>query len=341
MNFEVNIPQSFLHKKTIFLVHFFRNILHWLKELLIGEEQSNFRAMVLSVLFASLFWLFNAFNSEHTYFLAMPIKLQYANGMNADTFKREVKITIAGTGWKIAKEYFTNQEKQAVIYRMPATQTHNYVLSGHLRNALLQKLDKDLKIVEIQNDTFFINNNRNVRKSVRLFVDKNKLDLAEGFKVIGQIQINPSVVMFEGSVEKINQMPDSIPITIREANIRKNFDKLVSLSYLESPNLKVLQSGTKVSFQVEQYFSKKLKFEIEKMNFPDNWELTASKAEIICIYKAAAEQEIDLKDFKIIADFSKLHPEDSTVTLQLEHIPQGIEDAKVVNPHCKVKFIKK
>jgi len=322
-------------------MHFFRNILHWLKELLIGEEQSNFRAMVLSVLFASLFWLFNAFNSEHTYSIAIPVKLQYANGMNADTIKRQVKITITGSGWKIAKEYFANQEKQALIYRMPTTQNQNYVISGFLRNALIQRLDKDLKISEIQNDTFFINNNRNVRKSVKLFVDKEKLDLAEGFKVIGQVQIKPSVVMFEGSVEKINQLPDSLQIFIRETNIRKNFDKLVSLSYLENPNLKVLQQSVKVSFAVEQYLSKKLKFEIEKINFPENCELTNTKVELVYVFKAAAQKEIDLNDFRVIADFSKFHPEDSTITLQLEHIPQGIEDAAIINPHCKVKFMQK
>jgi len=43
----------------------------------------------------------------------------------------------------------------------------------------------------------------------------------------------------------------------------------------------------------------------------------------------------------VIADFSKFHPEDSTITLQLEHIPQGIEDAAIINPHCKVKFMQK
>jgi len=316
-------------------------MLHWLKELLIGEEQSNFRAMILSLLFAILFWLFNALNSEHTYFLAIPVKLQYANGTNADTIKRQVKVTITGSGWKIAKEYFANQERQALIYRMPATQNQNYVLAGALRNALLQRLDKELRITEIQNDTFFINNNRNVRKSVKLFVDKEKLDLAEGFKVIGQVQIKPSVVMFEGSVEKINQLPDSLQIFIRETNIRKNFDKLVSLSYLESPNLKVLQGSVKVSFEVEQYLSKKLKFDIEKINFPENCELSNLKAEVVCVFKAAAEKEIDLSNFKVIADFSKFHPEDSTITLQLEHIPQGIEDATIINPHYKVKFMQK
>lgn len=322
-------------------MHFFRNILHWLKELLIGEEQSNFRAMVLSVLFAILFWLFNAFNSEHIYSLSIPVKLQYANGMNADTIKRQVKITIIGSGWKIAKEYFANQDKQALVYKMPISQNQNYVLAGFLRNTLLQRLDKDLKISEIQNDTFFINNNRNVRKPVRIFVERGKLDLADGFKIIEPIQIRPSVVMFEGSVEKVNQLPDSLPIVIRETNIRKNFDKLISLSSLESPNLKVLQTSVKVSFNVEQYLSKKLKFDIEKINFPDNWDLEIVKAEIICVYKATSEPEIDFKDFQVIADFSKFHPEDSTITLQLEHIPQGIEDAKVLNPHCKLKFTKK
>ena len=297
--------------------------------------------MILSLLFAILFWLFNALNSEHTYFLAIPVKLQYANGTNADTIKRQVKVTITGSGWKIAKEYFANQERQALIYRMRATQNQNYVLAGALRNALLQRLDKELRITEIQNDTFFINNNRNVRKSVKLFVDKEKLDLAEGFKVIGQVQIKPSVVMFEGSVEKINQLPDSLQIFIRETNIRKNFDKLVSLSYLESPNLKVLQGSVKVSFEVEQYLSKKLKFDIEKINFPENCELSNLKAEVVCVFKAAAEKEIDLSNFKVIADFSKFHPEDSTITLQLEHIPQGIEDATIINPHYKVKFMQK
>lgn len=322
-------------------MHFFRNILHWLKELLIGEEQSNFRAIVLSILFASLFWLFNAFNSEHTYLIAIPVKLQYANGMNADTIKREVKITITGSGWKIAKEYFANQEKQSLVYRLPTSQTQNYVISGALRNVLVQKLDKDLRIVEIQNDTFFINNNRNVSKRVKLFIDKEKLDLAEGFKIQGQVQISPATVVFEGSVEKVNQMPDSLPLVIREANIRKNFDKLISLSYLEKPYLKPLQTSVKVSFEVEKYISKKLKFDVEKINFPENWELSVPKAEVICVFKAVKEQEIDLSDFKVVADFNKLHPEDSTITLHLEHFPQGIEDAKVINPHYKVKLVSK
>jgi hypothetical protein len=102
-----------------------------------------------------------------------------------------------------------------------------------------------------------------------------------------------------------------------------------------------LQGSVKVSFEVEQYLSKKLKFDIEKINFPENCELSNLKAEVVCVFKAAAEKEIDLSNFKVIADFSKFHPEDSTITLQLEHIPQGIEDATIINPHYKVKFMQK
>lgn len=321
-------------------MHFFRNILHWFKELIIGEEQSNFRAMVMSILFATLFWLFNAFNAEHSYTLVVPMKLQYTNGMNADTISREVRFTVTGTGWKIAKEYLANQEKKPIIYKMPINQQQNYVIAGSLRNLLAQKIGSDLRITEIFTDTFFVNNNRNVKKLVKIVVDKDKVALAEGFRISGPIKVNPQQIFFEGSVEKINQLPDSIAINIREIGIRKKFDKLVSLSYLERPNLKTQQS-VKVTFDVEQFLSKKVKFTIEKLNFPEGYELPIEQAEIMCIFKAQAENEIDLTDFKVIADYSKFHAEDSTVTLQLERIPQGVEDAKVINPHTKIKIPKK
>lgn len=321
-------------------MHFFRNILHWLKELLIGEEQSNFRAMVLSVFFATLFWLFNTFNGEHSYTLSLPVKLQYANGMNTDTISREVRFTITGNGWQIMKEYLENKEQKTLIYRMPVNQQQNYVIAGSLRNTIAQKIDKSLKITEIYTDTFFINNNRNVRKLVKIVVDKNKISLAEGFRISSPIRVSPQQVVFEGSVEKINQLPDSIAIQIKDLGIRKNFNKLISLSYLETPNLKA-QESVKVSFEVEQFISKKVRSNIEKVNFPEGYTLLAEQAEIMCVFKAQVESEIDLTDFKVIADFNKFQIEDSTITLQLEHIPQGIEDAKVINPHTKVKFHKK
>lgn len=324
-------------------MQFFRNLLHWLKELLIGEDQSNFRAMFLSLFFALLFWLFYQLNSEQTYSLVYPVRLQYANGTNADTFQRKVFVTLSGTGWKIVREIFANDKEKLLYYQMPATQTYNYVLSGSLRNALASKLDKDLKILEIKNDTFFINNNRNVRKTVRLYLLKESISkqLRDGYRIVGPIYINPQVVTFEGSVEKINQLPDSLPLTIREANIRKNFDKLVSLSTWESPTLKALEPNVKVSFEVERFFTRKLRFDIEKINFPENVDLVQKRAEVLCIFKASMEKEIDLQDFSIIADFKKFHTEDSTITLQLERIPQGIESAEITNPHYKVKTIQK
>jgi len=314
--------------------------LHWLKEILIGEEQSNFRAMLMSVLFATLFWLFNAFNAEHSYTFSVPVKLQYANGMNADTISRYIRFTVTGAGWKLAKEYLANQEQKHVIYKMPIQQQQNYVIAGSLRGILAQKLDKDLRIAEIFTDTFFVNNNRNVRKLVKIVVDKDKVALADGFRISSPIKVSPQQIFFEGSVERINQLPDSIAISIREAGIRKRFDKLVSLSYLERPNLKAQQS-VKVTFDVEQFLTRKVRFVIEKLNFPEGYELPIEQAEIMCIFKAQIENEIDLTDFKVIADYSKLHLEDSTVTLQLERIPQGVEDAKVINPHTKIKLPKK
>ncbi|MCS6794496.1 MAG: hypothetical protein RMJ97_00225 [Raineya sp.] len=324
-------------------MQFFRNLLHWLKEVLIGEDQSNFRAMILSLFFAFLFWFFYQLNTEQTYSLTYPVRLQYANGTNVDTFQRSILVTLSGTGWKIAREIFANQKERLLYYQIPATQVHNYVLSGSLRNVLASRLDKDMKIVEIKNDTFFINNNRNVRKIVRLYVRRESLNkmLREGYRIVSPIYINPQVVTFEGSVEKINQLPDSLPLTIRENSIRKNFDKLVSLSAWENSNLKAFPSNVRVSFNVERFFTRRLRFDIEKVNFPENVDLVQKRAEVLCVFKASMEKEIDLKDFNVIADFNKFHPEDSTITLHLEHIPQGIESAEIINPHYKIKAITK
>ncbi len=322
-------------------MQFFRNLLHGIKELLIGEDQSDFRAMVLSLFFALLFWLFYQLNSEQTYSLVYPVRLQYANGTNADTVQRKIFVTLSGIGWKIAREIFANDKEKLLNYQMPINQIHNYVLSGNLRNTLASKLDKDLKILEIRNDTFFINKSWNVRKKVRLYVRKESISkqLHEGYRIVGPIYISPSIVTFEGSVEKINQLPDSLPLIIRENGIRKNFDKLVSLSAWESPNLRALEPNVKVSFEVERFVTKKIRLDIEKINFPENVDLVQKRAEVLCVFKASMEKKIDLQDFSVVADFKKFHPEDSTITLQLEHTPQGIESAEIISPHYKVKTI--
>lgn len=324
-------------------MQFFRNLLHWLKEVLIGKDQSDFRAIVMSLFFAILFWLFYQLNSEQTYQVTYPVRLQYANGTIADSFQRKIYVTLSGTGWKLAREIFASDKEKLIYYRLPYNQGRNYVLASHLRNVLVGRLDKDLKVLEIQNDTFFINNSRNVQKSVKLYIQKESLNklLLEGYHIVSPIRIVPSVVTFEGSVEKINRLPDSLPLTIRENNIRKNFDKLISLSAFEAPDLKALQSNVRVSFEVELFVTRKLYFDIEKVNFPDNVDLLKKQAEVLCIFRASQEKEINLQDFSVVADFSRFHTDDSTVTLQLEHIPQGIENAEILNPHYKVKVIRK
>lgn len=321
-------------------MQFFRNILHWLKSLFFGDDQKRIRAILMSIFFATIFWFFNSLNGQHTHILSLPVQLQYANGVASDTIGREIRFVLVGKGWKVLKELVYSQEKHPLRYMMPARQQQNYVLAGSLRDDIMGRIDPELQITEIANDTFFINNNRNVKRTVKVYVDKEKLHLIDGFRVAGAVQTVPKIVTFEGSVEKINQLPDSISLLIRDLAIGKRFDKLISLSYLETPTLKVKES-VKVTFEVEQFATKKLFFIIEKLNFPESYSFERQEAEIMSIFKVSNASQIDFQDFKITADFNKMHLQDSTLTLQLDRIAQGIEDAKVINPNVKVKWVKK
>ncbi|MDX1903411.1 MAG: hypothetical protein SFU27_04565 [Thermonemataceae bacterium] len=133
-------------------MQFFRNILHWLKELLIGEEQSDFRAMVWSVAFALLFWVFHTLNAEHSHQISIPVTLQKDGNVEVYVPK-EIDCTIWGTGWKIAK-YYLQKPKRSPIYCRVAP-NKNFILADSLKNQLSEKLEKGLIITSIKKDTLF------------------------------------------------------------------------------------------------------------------------------------------------------------------------------------------
>ncbi len=123
-----------------------------------------------------------------------------------------------------------------------------------------------------------------------------------------------------------------------ERNIAKNYRKELDISILFDSSLAVIPPQVEVLFKVERFVTKVITVPIEKLNFNPKQELSANEAEIAYSCRAADQASIKAEDFKVFADAAKIVPEDSTITLIIERMPNKVRDVKVNNATLKIVF---
>ena len=316
-----------------------RNLWSWLSESFRSIFRGDVRAILICIGASTVIWFLNAMSLEHEAFVSYPIAFEDENNapIPQQDSLRQLRIKVQGKGWNILRELNDSKQKQ-IRYRINRQNNAKFVLASAMRSNLSTEVSSTLKVLEIQADTFFVDYEEQTSKRVKLVVNQEKISLNSSFQITSEPQINPQYIVVVGSFERIRKVPDSLSLPVIERNIAKNYRKELDISILFDSSLAVIPPQVEVLFKVERFVTKVITVPIEKLNFNPKQELSANEAEIAYSCRAADQASIKAEDFKVFADAAKIVPEDSTITLIIERMPNKVRDVKINNATLKIVF---
>jgi hypothetical protein len=215
-------------------------------------DRTNWKAVALCLLAATVFWFFNALNKEHTATISFPIYFKYdqAGFIPLKAFPEDVQLNVTGSGWdllrkslrfKVSPVQITLDKPNRIMRVPPAT-----VL------ALAAGQIGQTKINHVASDTLVLAIEPKKKKKVKLVLPRSQVRFELGYGLSSPITISPDSVFILGPASIILNMPDSLLLPFSPARNSNNVNTDVDLAPLVDSPVSINPNSTHVVFDVSE-----------------------------------------------------------------------------------------
>jgi hypothetical protein len=217
---------------------------------LLRFNRKNWKAVVLCLVAATVFWFFNALNKTYTTQLAFPVEIQYdrENFVPVSALPTEVKMNVTGLGWTLIRRTAGVKVPTLVLPLERPTEVKKVV--GSTLPALLGNQITDLQINFVATDTLHINLQPLAGRWIALTVQETALLLRDGFGLASTISFSPDSVFVQGPRSVVESLPNPYPLPLPWKGVDDNIDTAVPV-LISGNSLTVEPAKTSVSFRVE------------------------------------------------------------------------------------------
>ena len=215
-------------------------------------NKRNWKAVVLCLSSATVFWFFNALNKRHSANISFPIVFDYnhENYVPVSDLPSSVRINVSGLGWDLLRKSSGLKIPPLVIPLEKPSEIRKIV--GSTLPALFATQLEGLQINFVLADTLHIDIDELVRKKFALRIDSIRKYLHPDVGVFKEVNFNPDTVWITGPKKIVNGLPNIISLTLPKSNLSKDFNDEVEIIFSNHEIVKRSPPVVDVSFEVEK-----------------------------------------------------------------------------------------
>ncbi|MBX2957549.1 MAG: hypothetical protein KF846_15400 [Cyclobacteriaceae bacterium] len=187
----------------------------------------NWKAVLLCVFAAAIFWIFNALNKSYSTNINFPLVFDYEEEtyIPVKALPEHVKLNVSGLGWDLFRK--SSGLKVAPLHIPLENPAEVKKIVGATLPPLLSAQLEGIQINFVLTDTIHINIDPKVKRKVSLTVDVEQY-LKKDFGLASAISIQPDSVWLEGPQSLINALPDQLVLSLPR-NIDKSFSERIEV----------------------------------------------------------------------------------------------------------------
>lgn len=192
-------------------------------------NRRNWRAVVLCVFTAVIFWLFNALNKTYTTNISFPLAFDYddENYIPVEGLPPDVRLNVTGNGWELFKRSAGVKMEPLQIPLDRPGEIKKIEGSG-LRYSFADQLG-GLEINHVLNDTLYIDLEPRAGRWIKLAVDSVQYNLKTGFGLASEIVIEPDSTYIEGPERLVRRIRVPVKLSIPQRNIDEPYQESISV----------------------------------------------------------------------------------------------------------------
>lgn len=231
-------------------------------------NRRNWKAVVLCIFTATVFWFFNALNKTYTTNINFPLAFDYdeENFMPVDGLPQSVRINVTGNGWELFKRSTGVKLDPLQIPLERPAEVKKIVGSG-LTFAFTNQLN-GLEINRVLNDTLYLDLEPRIGRWIKLAVDSIQYNIKQGHGLTSDIAIVPDSTYVVGPKRIVEKIKEPVMLDIPQRNIDEYYIKNIEV---ELPFQKVLSRepvSVSVMFNVEEMITVRDSIQLVVENIP-------------------------------------------------------------------------
>lgn len=253
-------------------------------------NKRNWKAVVLCLVAATVFWFFNALNKTYSANINFPLAFEYDHEkyIPVKPLPRSVKMNVTGIGWELFKKSSGLKVTPLSIPLERPSEVRRIVgstLPPHFSTQL-----EGLQINFVITDTLILDIDENVKRKLSLAVDSIDGYIHPDYGVVSDIKILPDTFWVEGPKRLIGALPQVVGIKLPVNNIDQDFREEVELNFSGSNVIKRNPPLAEVSFSVERFVEVNKKIPLTISNIPPKLKSAINVNEVTCWYRLPESQ---------------------------------------------------
>ena len=283
---------------------FFKSIFNLLR-----FNKKNWKAVVLCMFAAMVFWFFNALNKKYTTNISFPLAFEYNQKMYiaVKPLPSEVKINVTGIGWNLFRRSTGLKSRPLIVPLEHPTQIRKMV--GSLLPVFFTSQLEGLEINFILTDTLNIALERRAERWMKVHLDSTTILFRKGYGMSSKSKISPDSILIQGPFDFINALPNPLNIQLSQNNIDENFIEDIEVKFLHLELIKRNPPTVSVKFDVDKLVEIIDSVNLRIINAPTSSHLSIEMKRWPCVYAVPQRKMnqyksdsvyavMDLKDFK-------------------------------------------
>lgn len=215
-------------------------------------NRRNWRAVVLCIFAATIFWFFNALNKSYTTNINFPLSFDYdrENFVAVRNLPGEVRLNVTGNGWDLFKRS-TGVKVAPLEIPLERPADVKKIVGNTLQPFFSSQVD-GMELNFVLTDTLYVDLEPKAGRWIHLTMDSIQFHLKKGFGLVSDVEIEPDSIFVEGPQPIINRIKEPFKLRLRQRNIDESFSEDVEIDLPESDVIKRDPPTVNIQFEVDR-----------------------------------------------------------------------------------------
>lgn len=246
-------------------------------------NRTNWKAVSLCFLAATVFWFFNALNKNYSANVRFPLKFEYDEHkfVSAQALPNNVYVNVSGNGWDLLRQDLGWKLPAVVIPLERPSEVRKIV--GSTLPPLLATQVGNLKVNHIVTDTLYLSIEPKDSVRMKVVIDAAGITFTEGYGRTSPIVILPDSIQVEGPRSLIAPLAHaSIMMSLPEKKVNSNYREKMDVVAPEGESIVRKPTLLEVMFEVGEVTDVEQLVKITLVNIPFASHVLKDKDSVLC-----------------------------------------------------------
>lgn len=297
-----------------------------------GLKKQKVKVFLLFLFFSTLAWLVN--NLSQTFVSTTTFALEYTEPpldfLMVKRTTKSIDVRLKAVGFQFMGFEIRKRRIKIDLSNISSKGNSYYIAPKVLRKQIMDQLSKNMELVQMEDDTVFLDLIKLVSKEIPV-IPRANIELAANYMLATGVSVEPKTVTLRGPTSEIDTITSISTSYLELKDVSTDFSQNIALRLpvgIEKSN--VNPSSVVLSGNVFRFSEKVFTVPVKIINIPEGVRVRMfpDRVDVLCQGRLSVLKTVGIEDFKIVGDFNALSPKSQNrLPIALDSFPLGLSKA--------------